>query len=91
MSFYSNSSLDEEVKSESPVESSPIYGGYVLSASHEHSKPFDNPASENRENSWAELPTDDPPAYTPSTAGIPSSIFSHPSGYCVMPNMEMRR
>ncbi|XP_076853044.1 cytokine receptor common subunit beta [Brachyhypopomus gauderio] len=38
------------------------------------------------QSSLSELQVDSPPAYSPSSAGIP---FSHPSGYCLMPRMDL--
>ncbi|MCI4385002.1 hypothetical protein PGIGA_G00045560 [Pangasianodon gigas] len=78
--------------SESPKDSLPIKGGYVLSPpknpTSECLTPIDNQASENGEPRNSAHPNDDPPAYTPSPAAVSSAIFSHPSGYCLMPNME---
>lgn len=78
--------------SESPKDSLPIKGGYVLSPpknpNSDCSTPIDNLPSENRETRKTELPNDDPPAYTPSPIAVSSGMFSHPSGYCLMPNME---
>lgn len=83
---------DRRYISESAKDSFPIKGGYVLS-------PFQNPASdcptpmadltsENIEPRKPQLHDDDPPAYTPSPAVLPNDIFPHPSGYCLMPNMD---
>lgn len=76
---------------ESPKDSLPVKGGYVLSPpkSSESSSPINSLASENREPRNSELPDDDPPAYTPSPTVVSSAIFSHPSGYCLMPSMDI--
>ncbi|KAG7334900.1 hypothetical protein KOW79_001496 [Hemibagrus wyckioides] len=78
--------------SENPKDSLPIKGGYVLSPpkspNSDCSTPINNLPSENRETRKTELPNDDPPAYTPSPIAVSSVMFSHPSGYCLMPNME---
>lgn len=78
--------------SESPKDSLAMKGGYVLSPpknpNSECLTPINNLASENRESRKSELPDEDPPAYTQSPTVGSSAIFSHPSGYCLMPNME---
>lgn len=83
---------DKRYVSESHRDSLTIKGGYVLSppksSTSECSNPMAKLASENREASKSELPDDDPPAYTPSPAAVSSDIFSHPSGYCLMPSTE---
>ncbi|KAK3520289.1 hypothetical protein QTP70_020368, partial [Hemibagrus guttatus] len=78
--------------SENPKNSLQVKGGYVLSppksTNSECSTTIDNLPSENKETRKSEIPNDDPPAYTPSPIAVSSGIFSHPSGYCLMPNME---
>lgn len=83
---------DGRYVSESANNSLPIKGGYVLSpfqnSTSECSTPITTLSSENREPRKSELPDDDPPAYTPSPDVVSNAIFSHPSGYCLMPNMD---
>ncbi|XP_046722860.1 cytokine receptor common subunit beta isoform X1 [Silurus meridionalis] len=91
-SSHLNFGDDERYVSESTEDSMSIKGGYVLTppknSASECSTKIDNLSSENRESKKSELPNDDPPAYTPSPDAASSAIFSHPSGYCLMPNME---
>lgn len=81
---------DERYVSESPKDSLPIKGGYVMSPPKNTTSECSTPTerTENREPRKSELPDDDPPAYTPSPTAGSSAMFSHPSGYCLMPNME---
>ncbi|XP_047657102.1 cytokine receptor common subunit beta isoform X2 [Tachysurus fulvidraco] len=83
---------DGRYVSELPKDSFPIKGGYVLSPvknpTSECSTPINNQVSENREAKKSEPPDEDPPAYTSSPVAVSSAIFSYPSGYCLMPNME---
>ncbi|KAM9457791.1 cytokine receptor common subunit beta isoform 2-T3 [Clarias gariepinus] len=84
---------DPRYISENPKDPFPIKGGYVLSPpknpTSECSTAIKNLASENKDASKSELPNDDPPAYTPSPGAVSNVIFSHPSGYCLMPNKEV--
>ncbi|TSK77114.1 hypothetical protein Baya_5525 [Bagarius yarrelli] len=83
---------DERCLSDIPNDTLPIKGSYILSPpknpTSECLAPIDKLASENKEARRSNVPDDDPPAYTPSPAVGSSAIFSHPSGYCLMPNME---
>lgn len=93
--FSSLLTLDDDGRyiSESHKDSLPINGGYVLSPpknpNSECPTLITNLANQNRELRNSELPIGDPPAYTPSPVGVSNAVFSHPSGYCLMPNMDI--
>lgn len=92
LTFDDDDDDDGRYISESPKDSLPMRGGYVLSPpkspNSECLTPISNLASENREPRKSELPDEDPPAYTQSPTVGSNAIFSHPSGYCLMPSMQ---
>ncbi|KAG9264424.1 cytokine receptor common subunit beta-like [Astyanax mexicanus] len=91
-SFYSDSTDCTSID-ENPKDSPPVNGGYVSSPptampSAGDSAPPDYPANESTNPGLSQLPEHDPPAYTPNPTAVPGAIFTHPSGYCMMPNIE---
>ncbi|KAL7860547.1 hypothetical protein AOLI_G00168960 [Acnodon oligacanthus] len=96
-SFYSSSTFKKDSRSiinENATNSLAANGGYVSSPptslpSTEHSASSDNTATGGTNPGPLQLPEDDPPAYTPNPTAKPGVLFSNPSGYCLMPNMEI--
>ncbi|KAL7850439.1 hypothetical protein SRHO_G00197880 [Serrasalmus rhombeus] len=96
-SFYSNSTFKKDSRSiinENATDSLAANGGYVSSPptslpSTEHSASSDNTATGGTNPDLLQLPKDDPPAYTPNPTAKPGVLFSNPSDYCLMPNMEI--
>ncbi|XP_026853619.2 cytokine receptor common subunit beta isoform X1 [Electrophorus electricus] len=86
LSYDNENALD----SKSTSDSSLVKGGYVFSPptilpSTDDSAPS-SPPSPSREPSLSEPQKDNPPAYSPGPGGMP---FPHPSGYCLMPRMDL--